>query len=58
MRRDQELRSKKKISKIIIKKPIEIREIRCLMKQENDTVKKKSIQRTKKGLLGIKNMTA
>lgn len=58
MRRDQELRSKKKISKIIIKKLMEIREIRCLMKQENDTVKKKSIQRTKKGLLGIKNMTA
>ena len=48
MRRDQELWSKKKISKFIIKKLIEIREIRCLMKQENDTVKKRAFREQKK----------
>lgn len=41
------MRSKKKISKII-KKLIEMREIHCLMKQENDTVKKKEHSENKK----------
>ena len=38
IRRDRKLWSKKKISKKIIKEFMEIREIYCLMKQENDTV--------------------
>lgn len=62
MWRDQELRGKKKISKITTKKTHRDKKNTLSYQQENDTVEKKkekkSIQRTKKDLLGIKNMTA
>lgn len=62
MWRDQELRGKKKISKITTKKTHGDKKNTLSYQQENDTVEKKkekkSIQRTKKDLLGIKNMTA